>query len=103
MKKYFLSFFAIAMAIGFSAFTVSTENKLPKFSRFTSLYWHYFDGVKITSQVGTAPMDKPVAEIVSVCYDNPAADICAYGYTIHKRGYQNFQGPLMTFSGEAIN
>jgi hypothetical protein len=92
MKKYLLSFFAIAMAIGFSAFTVNSENKPSNFSKPVDLYWYLFDGTNITTQVGTSAMSKASAKTTSSCNDNPVADICAYGYTNAQTGLPKLPG-----------
>ena|SRR5215204_3628009 len=81
MKKYLLGLFAIALAIGFSAFT-SVNHKPVKQSTTANLYWYEVSAGQVVGSTfnPTAAEDRTTA--ISALYlgcDDSGAEVCLFG------------------------
>jgi hypothetical protein len=91
MKKYLLGLFAIAIAIGFSAFTAKSSHRQAK--NENQLY--YFDWVQNSPSI-TYDGFEFVADVESQTgCDNATSTLCARGYTLGQLANQSdpSQGP----------
>jgi hypothetical protein len=80
MKKYFLGFLAIILAIGFSAFTA--PKKIQKTNQ--ALYWYTVNSDMVTvdkeNLIEDEQIEKAAAEAIVTCDGNTSND-CARGFT----------------------
>src|SRR5258708_1665681 len=91
MKKHLLGITAVVLAIGFSAFTI--EKKPSQVTgKLDGLYWYFYNGSQITSQVGSVSMIKGDAITTSGCNDDLNQSVCAYGYTSVQTGLPKAAG-----------
>jgi len=80
MKKYLFGLFAIALAIGFSAFTSAKSVKV----NTQDFIWYYVEDGLTTDQLVFGDTDlesKDDAKIESGCSDAVNQPICAAGFT----------------------
>lgn len=91
MKKYLLGILAIVLAIGFSAFTTGKKSS-SGVGKLDGLYWYFYNGSQITSQVGITSLTKEDAIVESGCEDDQNEPICAYGYTTAQSGLPKAPG-----------
>lgn len=91
MKKYLLGILAIVLAIGFSAFTTGKQSSSDE-GKLNGLYWYFYNGSQITSQVGVTSLIKDDAIVASGCDDDLNQAVCAYGYSSAQSGLPKAPG-----------
>ena len=79
MKKYLLGMFAIALAIGFSAFTAKQTNAK---ATSTDRYWYVYDpGTdELVSLISEEKISRETAKSETTCEDDALQPECARGY-----------------------
>jgi hypothetical protein len=78
MKKYLFGLFAIALAIGFSAFT--TTKAPSKNSGSDTFYWYHVENNLVVELLDQEEITKGEAMTLSGCPDEDEQPVCAAAY-----------------------